>query len=113
MEGEGNEGPARTGKPEAWTPSKSFLLSKYSEGRTSQEGGAADRLTIGRATEAARGERPQILHQYSQPLRSVSLTAGRGGVNRWPEERVATAALEAGLKATRAGALMHSKQASQ
>lgn len=75
MEGEGNEEPAGTARPEASLPSKPFLLSTQTEGRTSRSGGwsqTADWLTIGRVTRAARGEGAQIRLQYSQPLGSHS-----------------------------------------
>lgn len=76
IEGERTEALAGTGTLEASTPSKPFLLGVLRL-RQSQLGGwsrAAERLTIGQVTEAARreGGGVQILLQDSQPCQSNS-----------------------------------------
>lgn len=77
MENRRTEALAGTGTLEASTPSKPFLL-RVLRLRQSQLGGwsrAAERLTIGQVTEAARrewGGGVQILLQDSQPCQSNS-----------------------------------------
>lgn len=111
IEGERTEALAGTGTLEASTPSKPFLL-RVLRLRQSQLGGwsrAAERLTIGQVTEAARREGG--LSRFCCRIPSpASLTAGRDrGTAGW--KAVSPAAQDWGLKAIRAGTLVRAKQA--
>lgn len=103
IEGERTEALAGTGTLEASTPSKPFLL-RVLRLRQSQLGGwsrAAERLTIGQVTEAARreGGRSRFCCRIPSP---ASLTAGRDrGTAGW--KAASPAAQDWGLKAIRAG----------